>query len=106
MPVLHRLRRQATAEPALAYKQPQTYEDPVISPRIRQYHSSPGMILRDGTSYLARDYWLEAGKLVCVTWTGTHHLLPLRGWIWVRPFALTGNATSSFVILCAIVNEP
>ena len=35
------------------------------------------LILRDGTSYLARDYWLEASKLVCVTLDWDRRLLPL-----------------------------
>lgn len=35
------------------------------------------LILKDGTSYLARDYWLESGKLQCVTLDWEHKLLPL-----------------------------
>ena len=36
-----------------------------------------GLILKDGTSYLVRDYWVEAGKLVCVTLDWERKLLPL-----------------------------
>ena len=35
------------------------------------------LILKDGTSYLVRDYWLEGGKLQCVTLDGERRLLPL-----------------------------
>jgi hypothetical protein len=35
-----------------------------------------GLIVRDGTSYLARDCWLEAGKLICVTLDWGRRLLP------------------------------
>ena len=70
-----------TAEPALAYKQPETMRSSYFSedPSLPQL---TWLILRDGTSYLARDYWLEAGKLVCVTLD------------WDRPLAPTGEAGS------------
>jgi len=35
------------------------------------------LILKDGTSYLVRDYWLESGKLQCVTLDGERKLLPI-----------------------------
>jgi hypothetical protein len=35
------------------------------------------LVLKDGTSYLVRDYWLEFGKLQCVTLDGERKLLPL-----------------------------
>ena len=35
------------------------------------------LILKDGTSYLARDYWLESGRLHCVTLDGERKLIPL-----------------------------
>jgi len=45
-------------------------EDPSVPPLTR-------LILRDGTRYLARDYSLEAGKLVCVTLDWDRRLLPV-----------------------------
>lgn len=35
------------------------------------------LILRDGTSYLVKDYWVEFGKLQCVTLDGERKVLPL-----------------------------
>jgi hypothetical protein len=35
------------------------------------------LVLKDGNSYLVRDYWLEFGKLQCVTLDGERKLLPL-----------------------------
>src|SRR5262249_3222737 len=35
------------------------------------------LILKDGDSYLVRDYWIEAGKLQCVTLDGERKLVPL-----------------------------
>ncbi len=35
------------------------------------------LILKDGTGYLVKDYWLEFGKLQCVTLDGERKLLPL-----------------------------
>jgi hypothetical protein len=35
------------------------------------------LVLKDGTSYLVRDYWVEFGKLQCVTLDGERKLLPL-----------------------------
>jgi len=35
------------------------------------------LVLKDGTSYLARDYWLDSGKLQCVTLDWERKLLPL-----------------------------
>ena len=35
------------------------------------------LVLKDGTSYLARDYWLDSGKLQCVTLDWERMLLPL-----------------------------
>ena len=55
------------------------------APRLRSGSSMPlqqltWLILKDGTSYLARDYWIEAGKLQCVTLDWERKLLPLGGW--------------------------
>ena len=35
------------------------------------------LVLKDGTSYLVRDYWVEFGKLQCVTLDWERKLLPL-----------------------------
>jgi hypothetical protein len=35
------------------------------------------LVLKNGTSYLVRDYWLEFGKLQCVTLDGERKLLRL-----------------------------
>jgi hypothetical protein len=35
------------------------------------------LVLKDGTSYLVRDYWLDSGKLQCVTLDWERKLLPL-----------------------------
>jgi hypothetical protein len=35
------------------------------------------LILKDGTAYLARNYWLESGKLQCVTLDWERKLIPL-----------------------------
>lgn len=35
------------------------------------------LMLKDGTGYLASDYWLEAGELRCLTPDGKYKLLPL-----------------------------
>jgi len=65
-----------TAEPAPTQQQPETM-------RFRYFSEGPSvpqltwLILKDGTSYLARDYWLEFGKLQCVTLDGERKLLPL-----------------------------
>jgi len=36
------------------------------------------LILKGGSGYLARDYWLEAGQLHFLTPDGEHRLLPLE----------------------------
>jgi hypothetical protein len=66
----------ATAEPAPTQQQP----EPVTSSYFSEASSIPQLtwlILKDGTSYLARDYWLESGKLQCVTLDWERKLLPL-----------------------------
>jgi hypothetical protein len=35
------------------------------------------LVLKDGTSYLVRDYWFQLGKLQCITLDGERKLLPL-----------------------------
>jgi hypothetical protein len=50
------------------------------------------LVLKNGTSYLVRDYWLEFGKLQCVTLDGSASCSHCRGWIWMRLYALTGSA--------------
>jgi hypothetical protein len=34
-------------------------------------------MLKDGTSYLVKDYWFEFGKLQCITLDGERKSLPL-----------------------------
>src|SRR5882724_905407 len=65
-----------TAESALAHQQPETIRSSYFSedPSVPQL---TWLILKDGTSYLARDYWVEAGKLLCVTLDWERKLLPL-----------------------------
>jgi hypothetical protein len=52
-----------------------------LAPRdLSEDHFEPQLIwlvLKDGTSYLVKDYWLEFGKLQCVTLDGERKLLPL-----------------------------
>jgi hypothetical protein len=87
-----------TAEPALAYKQPQTMRSSYFSedPSVPQL---TWLILRDGTSYLARDYWLEAGKLVCVTLDWDRRLLPLARLDLDETVRLNRERNVEFVIL-------
>jgi len=35
------------------------------------------LILKDGTSYLVKDYWFQSGRLECITLDGEHKLLPI-----------------------------
>jgi len=65
-----------TAEPALAQEQPETMRSSYFSEGL-SVPQLTWLILKDGTSYLARDYWLEAGKLMCVTLDWERKLLPL-----------------------------
>ena len=66
----------AMMAPAPAEEQPETMRSGYFSegPPVPQL---TWLILKDGTSYLARDYWLESGKLQCVTLDWERKLLPL-----------------------------
>ena len=57
-------------EQALGLKSDDFREDP-LAPQLTW------LILKDGGSYLVRDYWLEFGKLQCVTLDGERKLLSL-----------------------------
>jgi len=62
--------------PAPAEEQPENMRSSYFS----EASSAPRLtwlILKDGTSYLARDYWLESGKLQCVTLDWERKLIPL-----------------------------
>src|SRR5258708_36406461 len=65
-----------TAEFAPAQEQPETMRSSYFSegPSVTQL---TWLILKDGTSYLARDYWLESGRLQCVTFDWERKLIPL-----------------------------
>jgi hypothetical protein len=65
-----------TAEFAPAQEQPETMRCSYFSegPSVPQL---TWLILKDGTSYLARDYWLESGRLQCVTLDWERKLIPL-----------------------------
>jgi hypothetical protein len=63
-------------EPALAHQQPgakgsSSFLEDLSVPQLTW------LILKNGTSYVARDYWLEASKLVCVTLDWDRQLIPL-----------------------------
>jgi hypothetical protein len=66
----------ATTAPVPAEEQPENMRssyvsDASLAPQLTW------LILKDGSSYLARDYWLESGKLQCVTLDWERKLLPL-----------------------------
>ena len=68
----------ASASPAPAPMQERP--GPVGSSHFAEVPSAPQLtwlILKDGDSYLVRDYWIEAGKLQCITLDGERKLVPL-----------------------------
>ena len=95
----------ATAEPALAHQQPEAtgsssfFEDPSV-PQLTW------LILKNGTSYLARDYWLEAGKLMCVTLDWERKLLPLARLDLDETVRLNRGRNVEFVIRSRDPSEP
>ena len=95
----------STAEPALAHQQPgakgssSLFED-VSVPQLTW------LILKNGTSYLARDYWLEAGKLVCVTLDWDRQLIPLARLDLDETIRLNRERNVEFVIRSRDRSEP
>lgn len=93
------------AEPAPAQEQPETMrsghfsEDPAV-PQLTW------LILRDGTSYLARDYWLDSGKLQCVTLDWERKLLPLARLDLDETVRLNRERNVEFVIRSRGNSEP
>jgi len=86
------------AEPALAHQQPgitgsSSFFEDVSVPQLTW------LILKNGTSYLARDYGLEAGKLVCVTLDWDRSLLPLARLDLDETVRLNRERNVEFVIL-------
>ena len=56
------------------------------------------LILKDGSSYLVRDYWFEFGKLECITLEGEHKLLPVGHLDLDRTIRLNQQRNVAFVI--------
>jgi hypothetical protein len=94
-----------TAEPALAQEQPETMRSSYFSegPSVPQL---TWLILKDGTSYLARDYWVEAGKLLCVTLDWERKLLPLARLDLDETIRLNRGRNVDFVIRSRDISEP
>jgi hypothetical protein len=94
-----------TAEPALAHQQPETMRSSYFSedPSVPQL---TWLILKDSTSYLARDYWVEAGKLVCVTLDWDRQLLPLARLDLEETVRLNRERNAEFVIRSRDRSEP
>lgn len=66
----------ATAAPAPVQEQPGTMKSSYFS-EVPSVPQLTWLILKDGNSYLARDYWLEFGELQCLTLDGERKLVPL-----------------------------
>ena len=97
--------RSPTAEPALAHQQPgitgsSSFFEDVSLPQLTW------LILKNGTSYLARDYWLEAGKLVCVTLDWDRQLIPLARLDLDETIRLNRERNVEFVIRSRDHSEP
>jgi hypothetical protein len=56
------------------------------------------LILKDGSSYLVRDYWFEVGKLQYITPDGEHKLLPVAHLDLDRTVRLNQERNVAFVI--------
>ncbi len=95
----------ATAEPAPGQEQPETMRSSYFSedPSVPQF---TWLILKDGTSYLVRDYWLEFGKLQCVTLDWEHKLLPLARLDLDETVRLNRERNVEFVIRSRDSSEP
>jgi hypothetical protein len=94
-----------TAEPALAHQQPgitgsSSFFEDVSLPQLTW------LILKNGTSYLARDYWIESGKLVCVTLDWDRQLIPLASLDLDETIRLNRERNVEFVIRSRDHSEP
>jgi hypothetical protein len=96
----------ATASaPVPVQEQPETIRSGYFS----EASSAPQLtwlILKDGTSYLARDYWLEFGKLQCVTLDWERKLLPLARLDLDETVRLNRERNVEFVIRSRDSREP
>src|SRR5690242_19447832 len=96
----------ATASaPVPVQDQPETMRSGYLS----EASSAPQLtwlILKDGTSYLARDYWLEFGKLQCVTLDLERKLLPLARLDLDETVRLNRERNVEFVIRSRDSREP
>ena len=66
----------ATPAPSPRQEQPSTVPSGHFA-EVPSVSQLTWLILKDGDSYLVRDYWIEAGKLQCVTLDGELKLVPL-----------------------------
>ena len=64
------------------------------------------LILKDGTGYLARDYWLESGRLRCVTLDWERKLIPLARLDLDETIRLNRERNVEFVIRLRDRSEP
>jgi hypothetical protein len=64
------------------------------------------LTLKDGTSYLVRDYWLEFGKLQCVTLDWERKSIPLARLDLDETIRLNQERNVEFVIRSRDVSEP
>ena len=64
------------------------------------------LILKDGTSDLVRDYWIESGKLQYVTLDGERRLLPLSRIDLDETVRLNQERNVEFVIRLRDRSEP
>jgi hypothetical protein len=94
-----------TAESAPAQEQPETMRSSYFSegPSVPQL---TWLILKDGTSYLARDYWLESGRLQCVTLDWERKLIPLARLDLDETIRLNRERNVEFVIRLRDRSEP
>jgi hypothetical protein len=93
----------ATAVPAPAPEQSETMRSSFSQGAVPQL---TWLILKDGTSYLVRDYWLESGKLQCVTLDGERKLLPLSRMDLDETLRLNQERNVEFVIRSRDSSEP
>ena len=66
----------ATVTPSPAQEPTETVKSGYFSAGLSALQPT-WLVLKDGTSYLVRDYWFQLGKLQCVTLDGERKLLPL-----------------------------
>ena len=87
----------------------QEQPEAVRSSRFFQDTSVPQLtwlILKDGTGYLARDYWVESGKLQFLTLDGERKMLPLSRMDLDETVRLNQERNVTFVIRLRDSSEP